>query len=163
MVTPELISYIDNERANNTPDTTIKSNLLANGWTEADIAEAMPSTLAWGTTQQAPASNIDQKEHEKKLMWNTFFILVGLDVLTILLLKLSYGTYGIFGLSLPTIVVRLLIIYLISSFSVKGAPHGTSATKLAMRSIARIISSVVMFILIATGIIFAFCLFGGLR
>jgi hypothetical protein len=41
MITPEIISYIKTEREKNTPDSMIRYTLLENGWSSADISEAM--------------------------------------------------------------------------------------------------------------------------
>ncbi len=154
MITPEIISYIKAERAKNIPDSTIKSSLLSNGWSESDIAEAMSSITTSGTPQPL-AGNMDIKEHRKKLLWTTFFVLIGFDAVIILIM----GGRGLFGVSPLSIGLRILVIYLISSFATRGSKPGENTTKTVASSIARIIGTVLLAILIIVGLFFAYCLF----
>ena len=128
----------------------IRSNLTANGWSEADIAQVMSQ----GASQPFVA-DIDSKEHRKKLLWTTFFVLIGLDAVVILIM----GGQGLFGVSPLSIGLRILVIYLISSFATRGSKPGENTTKTVASSIARIIGTVLLAILIFVGLFFAYCLF----
>lgn len=158
MITPAIVSYIETERAKNIPDSIIRSNLIANGWSDVDITESMSSIVS-PNASKAFVTSADLKEHRKKLMWTTFFVLIGLDILIILGFKLLYGTWGIFGISPLSIVWRIFGIYLISAFSVRGSKPGENATKTVASSIAKIIGSILLAILIFVGLFFAYCLF----
>ena len=158
MITPEIIAYVKLERSKNTSDSVIKSNLLANGWNESDIAEAMQSVSLSGVPK--PSVNfVDLKKHRDKVLWTTFFVLLIVDVLIIAWFMLVQGTWGIFGISPASIVIRLLVIYLFSAFVARGSSTEEKTSKAVGKTILKILGTLFMFVGIAVGLFFAFCFF----
>ncbi len=169
MITPDVISYIRIERAKNTPDSTIKSNLLANGWTEQDYAEAM-AALANPALSQVPnrtATDAITKAYRNKVLWSTFFVLLVIDILLIGFFKIFYGTYGAFGLSPLSIILRILFILLVASLAARRSSIHDSQPKAVAKGVMNVIGSIIITIVVVFGIFFAGCLFlvmsGGLR
>lgn len=149
MVTKEIFLYIQSERAKNTPDEVIKSSLIANGWSEKDVVAALSQA-----SLVQPV--LDAKAEKGKMLWTTFFSLLAVDLLLVLGIRFFYGRWGLFGISLISILVRVLVIYLISSFSVHGSTVGD---KNIVNSIFRVIATVIVVITIAVGIFFIYCLY----
>jgi len=150
MITPEIFDYIKSERAKNTPDEEIKKKLTGNGWKDSDIAEAMsPSAVA--------VSKEELNKIKNKLLGQTFVILLGIDLLLIVLFKVFRGTYGLFGISPMSILVRIVVILLIALFSVQGSTKNPTPGKITL-NIFRIIGTILVAILLALGIFFIYCL-----
>lgn len=162
MIKPEVISYIKIERAKGTSDSAIRSNLLNNGWTEKDIAEGM-SSLSESSTSNVPGSltilSTELKEYQNKVKWNTFGVLLVVDLLIILVIRLFYGIWGVFGISIYTILIRILVIYLIASFSSHSTSKEDKTSTAVGKSVMKVIGTTVVVILVGTGILFASCLF----
>lgn len=157
-IPPEIVSYIESERSRGTSDTAIKSNLLANGWSDKEVADAMRS----GTI---PAIDTSVKKYRNGLTWNIFSALVALDALIIIVSHMVWGIYGIFGISLYSILIRLFVIYVVSLFAARGAKVETKKSKAVINGVARALSAVLMAVFIGAGVIFVGCLFifSGLR
>ncbi len=158
MITPEIISYIKAERAKNTPDSVIKSNLLANGWTESDIKEVMSPVNLSGVPQPS-VQTTDLKAHKNKVIWTTFFVLVIIDVLIIAWFQSVQGTWGLFGISPTSIIIRLIVIYLISAFSARGSSVEEKTYKTVGRTIFKVIAAIILTIIIGIGLFYLYCLF----
>ncbi len=159
MITPEIISYIKTERAKGTPDSLIASNLLANGWSESDIAEVMSSSSSLSDVSQPLMTDASLKERKKKAVQTTFFLLFGLDILVILGFRLFYGTYGIFGISILSILLRVVVICFISSFATPRPLPGDKTSKTVGQTALNIIGRALLAILIAMSIFLGGCLF----
>ncbi len=151
MSVPEITSYVASERAKNIPDTTIRANLLANGWADKDIAEAM-------AVKKAPENN-QLKEYRNSLKWTIFFTLVVLDTIIVLGLKLYIGVYGLFGMGLLSTLLRLALIYGIAVFSSRDSSLEENKTKAVAHSVAKVFGTLVLFVVIGAGVAFAGCLF----
>lgn len=158
MITKELFSYVESERARNIPDSAIKSSLAANGWSEKDIAEAMSTGNHLGIMSQS-TSFVSVKEQNKNTIWITFLVLLGVDVLLISLFKLFSGTWGLFGLSPLSILARVLIIYLIASFTSRGSSTEGSAIARAFKMVLRVFAAVMVVIIIMIGALYVYCVF----
>lgn len=161
MITPEIISYIKTERAKGTPDSVIKSNLLANGWSENDIVEAI-SSLSVSAMSGVPKpliSTSDLKEYRNKVKWTTFSVLIGIDILIILAFRLFSGIWGVFGISIYSILIRILVIYLIASFSAHSSSKEEKTSKAVGKSVMKVIGTILVVILVGAGIFFVGCLF----
>ncbi len=157
MITPEIVAYITSERAKGTTEPIIKANLLANGWTEADIAEAL-AALASGSKPGAPSavySDAELRRYRLKKTWLTFAILVVADTVAIILL----GGQGLFGVSLTSIVARLVVIYIISYFTSKGSKPEKTMAKSVGTTVIRIVGAILLAFVIGIGLLFALCLF----
>lgn len=174
MFTPEIVSYIKTERAKGTPDAAIKASLAANGWNEADITEATAQAALPTTDPNMPASQANNpasvpfvpteagKAQAKKAMWTTFFTLIGADALIIILMKAFVGQYGVFGIGIVAVVVRLLVIYVYSYFTTRPLPKAEKKyepPRTLGQKILKGIGTAILFILIAAGIVFVGCLF----
>jgi hypothetical protein len=161
MITPEIISYIKAERAKNTPDPVIRSNLLANGWLDSNISEAMSSASALGVpgVPKPLVSSADAKAHRRKVTKNTFITLLGIDILIIVAFKILYGTWGVYGISPTSAVVRVLVIYLIASFSAQGTSVQDSTPNAIGKRILKVFGTLLIVLLVGAGILFATCLF----
>ncbi len=158
MIHPEIVSYIKIEKEKNTPESEIRSNLLANGWSEQDIAEAVQSLPI---TKNIQTSNPDLKKHEKEVKWRVFCTLLVLDLVVIVIFKLLYGTYGLFGISLLSIVLRVLVIFLVASFTARGSKPQKTKWKETGDVIVRIVGAIILVPVIAFIALFAFCVFSG--
>ena len=71
MITQDLLDYIENEMAKNTPKETIESNLVSNGWNAKDVAEGfavliqknskpVPPPVVNSAPIASPATSINQ-------------------------------------------------------------------------------------------------------
>jgi hypothetical protein len=158
MITPEVLTYIQTERAKGTPDAVIKSNLLANGWNDADITQALAPTGSAAAVPAITGPALDA--YRKKVLWSTFMMLAVIDLIIILISKLFLGSWGLFGISPLAILSRLLTIYCIASFTA----HGSTTAKTSSRSIiVKAIVSTLVIILIIAGTFFFLCLFMFMR
>ena len=160
MINPEIVSYIRTEKEKNAPDSLIRSNLLANGWTESDISEAIASlSMPAGSVSMTPSLNIDLKEYRKKIKWTTFFTLLGIDILIIAVFEILYGISGVFGLTLSSIIGRIVVIYLVAAFAAKGASPEEKRSKAIVKGIGRVVASMAMAVMIGVGILWITCIF----
>ncbi len=149
MLTPEIIAYIKSEREKKTPDSTIRSSLLANGWTDRDIDEGF-SPKAKPTVEGKKTSG-----HKQKRVWITFAILAAMDFTLIMYMN----GQGVFGVSPISIIIRLVVIYGIASFAAIGSKEKPTTAQFVIDSIARTIAAIFIVFLIAIGIFFAYCFF----
>lgn len=160
MITSDIVSYIKLERAKNTPDSVIKSNLIANGWTEKDISEAMAAIENPAASNMLTQASIaPTKAYRRKVLWTTFFVLLGIDILIIIWFKITYGTYGVFGLSPLAIVLRILFILLVSSLASHRSKLEDTQSKAVAKNIMNVLGTIVLVIVISAGILFVGCLF----
>ena len=157
MITPEILSYIATEQGRGTAPEIIRSNLLANGWSENDINEAISSIPASSATNKSEVKEIydDLRKHRNKRKWIIFGILILIDFIIIMIM----GGQGLFGISPISIVVRVLVIYGIASFSTVGSSPKQSKTMTVFDSIARTLAAFFLFVGISIGVLFLFCLF----
>ncbi len=160
MITPEIIAYIKAEKAKNTADDLIKTNLLDNGWHEQDIAEAMVAlktdpTYAALPLVADPVTLANLKKYRNKRTWITFTILAVTDIMIILYM----GGRGVFGISPLSIIMRIIVIYGIASFASIGSKEKKSTLHTTIDIIARSIASVAIAIMIIFGVLFLYCLF----
>jgi hypothetical protein len=156
MITPEIISYIKTERAKNIPDATIKANLLANGWNEKDIAEAIATPLtSAGQTPSKTGRPItsELKRYQKKQKWITF---AGGMILYFLFNSSLLGSGGTSSVIL--LIPGVLIMYLSAYIVTRGSEPQDKKWKEIAFIIIRIIGAEAITLLIAFAIAFAACL-----
>jgi hypothetical protein len=156
MITPELISYIQLERSKSTSDDVVRASLKSNGWNEADIAEAF-AQLAKGSAspQQLQATAKELKAHRRNITWSVFGILIIADAIIIMFM----GGQGLFGISPLSIILRIVVIYGIASFTSIGSRKQKNTTRTVIDTVARVIAGIFLAWVILIGALFLFCLF----
>jgi uncharacterized membrane protein YdbT with pleckstrin-like domain len=157
MTSQSLISFIKDEREKNVNDSDIKTRLLSNGWKEADIAEAFKHL----DSTNEPNTHIDKdlEKFKDKVLKATFLSLVVADIILILIIKLIWDSYGFFGIGIGSVVIRLLVLFGIASYSTKGIKKEEKMSTVIWRTIGRTIASVFIALAIIIGLFFAFCFF----
>ena len=168
MITPEILSYIKNERAKGTPEPLIRSNLLDNGWHETDITEAVSSLTLNPNSIPAtinPVASAELNQYRKKTRLIVFCVLTLIDIFylySIGVLRLSTLSQAPASYIFTYLFINLCIAYGISYIATRNSkPKGNQFVEIGT-IIAKIIGAIILTIVILIGIIFALCVFGGL-
>ena len=158
MIAPEIIAYIKTEQAKATSSQVIRANLLANGWSNADIDQAL-LYISKPESTQIPLSEKELHAYRTKRSIITFFVLAVIDYLIIL----YSGGRGLFGVTVFSVIVRIIVIALISVFSSKNARPEENMAKSIVGTIGKTIGAIILAFGIMFGIFFMYCLFAGGR
>ena len=166
MITPDIISYIISKRALKTPDAEITKDLLSQGWSEADITEAMKAISNNSEIPKKPVGTIvtpELKKYRNDRKWLLFII--G-SLLLLFSLSMIFGDTNPFGgagslenLVFPIVltIAELGVIY----FAAKSVANSMKPKNGALEFFNVIGHIVLMFlvsVMIGSGVFFATCL-----
>lgn len=152
MFNKELIKYIKEQQDKGIPEDVLKQNLINNGWDQNDYQEAKDA-LAGKDSPLKPTKSFGEN------FVISFIALLALDVLIIVLNLFMSRNFGIFGFSLNSILIRLLVITilaLIFSYNSRKIVHkkDESMFKLMLINLGQLIIT----LLIGIGVFFVGCL-----
>ncbi|GEM_PF-6277065 len=165
MITPDLIQYIQAERAKNTPDDTLKTTLMASGWNEKDITEAL-ATLAKVPATTAIADIAKNKSVLKKYQSKKRAIVFGGAIALQMLFVIPYffgqniQIFSLFGTLwgfVLYLVLPVLATYISAYLVTKGAQPYNSMAKEVPDTIIRIFGTVAVSLFVAFALFFVGC------
>ena len=159
MINSELLAYIRAERAKGTAEDVIRKNLIANGWTDIDVDQGLQASASFkADTIPTPQAGNDAilKKKKRELFWSAFITMVLFDAILIVMYKMFAGTYGLFGVTPVSVLVRLLVIFMISYFVANSTTESDKRSIPMM--ILRILGGIVVGILVTVGFLCASCL-----
>lgn len=153
MITPEIISYIKNERGRGISDLVIRSTLAASGWVEKDISEALVASVS---------SMSGVKEYQRKVMWFIFAVWITPYVFWVTASVISSSWYFSMQQMLFMIMVTIaafLIVYAASFVVAKGSEPNINKSKEVIDIIVRIIGAGGIILFLSIALLYAGCLF----
>lgn len=157
MITPEIVLYIKNEREKQTPEATIRANLLANGWSEVDITEAFSSFTSTTPVPKPPVSTIELAKFRRERKWTVFGITTAISLI---LLGIPFFASGQIEIQIVlTFIPALAVFYFASHIATRSISIPTSTGWAVLQLIGLVIGTFLISWVIALGIFFAFCLF----
>lgn len=172
MITPELVTYIKNERAKGLADDTIKAALLSQGWTEADFREAVDTIMGIkvNTAQVSKGASPELKAYRRQKKWIIFMLEMVCIFLYWFAVSINAGadaTLRLFMNMSVFIVVPLLAAYLSAWIvSIGLSPRKTSAGEF-WYTVGFTMIGLIVCTVIGGGLFFVTCIaffaLGGLR